>query len=252
MTTMLRYILVCISASIAFGAFAQDDRSQEKNLLYKHAADYGVLLNTGGYGLDAQFLKQRTVTDHQLFDVSILELKSPKEIAQPNPLISGSNAYVFGKLNNLIVLNFGYGTRYVLADRNIPNDVKVDLNYTIGPVIGWMKPVYYQVRVPSPDGGQPNIIEAKFDPNNVIYQDNTVGVAPEILKGVNESFFIFGGCAKAGLNFEWGKADYKYWSLETGVMIDAFPTPVPIFATIKNDQVYVNLYLSISYGIRKE
>jgi len=62
---------------------------------------------------------------------------------------------------------------------------------------------------------------------------------------------MYGGCAKLGLNFEWGRADYKYYSLETGVMVNAFPTPVPIFETIKNDQVFVNLYASISYGIRK-
>jgi len=250
---MLRNIFVCILFCLILSdhLFAQEDRSQGKNILYKNAVDFGLLLHTRGYGADVQFLKQRTVNDHQLFDVSILELKSPKEISQPNPLISGSNSYVFGKLNNLIVLNLSYGTRYVLADRNIPNDVKVNLNYSIGPVIGWMKPIYYEVRLPSPDGTPPQIIEAKFDPDNLVYQQNTVGVAPELFKGVNESFFIFGGCAKAGLNFEWGKTDYKYYSLETGVMVDAFPTPVPIFATIKNDQVYVNLYVSISYGIRK-
>jgi len=53
-----------------------------------------------------------------------------------------------------------------------------------------------------------------------------------------------------GLSFEWGKQEYNYYSLETGVMVDAFPTPVPIFATIKNDQVFVNLYLTLTYGIR--
>jgi len=231
-------------------AFAQDDRSSEKNILYPHATDFGVLVHTGGFGADVQITKQRTVNDHQLFDLSILELHHPKEISQPNPAITGSNPYVFGKLNNLIVLNLNYGTRYVIADRNNSNDVKVNLNYSIGPVIGWLKPVYYQVRITSVDGST-QIIDAKFDPSNTVYQQNTVGVTPDLFKGMSQSFVIYGATAKMGLNFEWGRQDYKYYSLESGVMIDAFPTPVPIFATIKNDQVFVNLYLSISYGIRK-
>jgi len=231
--------------------YAQDDRSQEKNILYVHSADYGVLVHTRGFGLDAQFTKQRTVNNHRLLDFGLFELKSPKEISQPNPLINGSNSYVFGKLNNLMVLNIGYGTRYVIADRNNANSIKVNFNYTLGPVLGWLKPVYYQVRIASPDGTQTSVIETKWNANNQNYKDNTVGVAPDIFKGINESFFIYGGCAKVGLNFEWGRADYKYYSLETGVMLDAFPAPVPIFAAVKNDQVFVNLYLSISYGIRK-
>ena len=248
---MPRFVLIIAFSIFAINAFAQDDRSQEKNILYTHADDFGLLVDTHGFGGDAQFTKQRTVNDHQLIDVSILELKNPKEFLEPNPLISGSSPYTFGKLNNLIILSLSYGTRYVLADKNIPNDVKVNLDYSLGPVFGWMKPVYYSVRIPTPDGSPPQIIDARFDPNNIIYQNNTVGLSPNILKGINESFFIYGGCAKMGLNFEWGKTDYKYFSLETGIMVDAFPTPVPIFATVKNDQVFVNLYLSICYGIRK-
>src|SRR6185437_6172679 len=245
---MPRLLFISIFLIFTIKSFAQDDRSQEKNVLYPHATDFGLLLHTRGFGADVQLLKQRTVNDHQLIDLSILELKNPKEISQPNPLISGSSPYIFGKLNNLIIFSLSYGTRYVIADRNIPNDVKVNLNYSLGPVFGWLKPVYYSVRLPSPDGKQPTIIDAKFDPNNLVYQQNTVGLSPDIFKGTNQSVFIYGGCAKVGLNFEWGKMDYKYYSLETGVMVDAFPMPVPIFATIKNDQVFVNLYLSICYG----
>ncbi len=248
---MSRIFLIFIFFISFFKVYSQDDRSTEKNVLYTHATDFGLLVHTRGFGGDVQFMKQRTVNDNQLFDLSILELRHPKEISQPNPDISGSNPYVFGKINNLIVLNLSYGTRYVIADRNNPNDVKVNFNYSVGPIIGWLKPVYYQVRVTSPDGTGTQIIDAKFDPNNTTYQKNTVGITPDLFKGISESFITYGACAKIGLNFEWGKVDYKYYSLESGVMINAFPTPVPIFATIKNDQVFVNLYLSISYGIRK-
>jgi len=246
-----RIILTSLFVFCYLIVFSQDDRSSEKNILYTHATDFGILVHTRGFGADVQLMKQRTVNDHQLFDLSILELKHPKEISQPNPDVNGSNSYVFGKINNLIVLNLNYGTRYVIADRNTPNDVKVNLNYSIGPVIGWLKPVYYQVRVPLPDGSGYQVIDARFDPNNTVYQQNTIGVTPDLFKGISQSFVMYGGCAKLGLNFEWGRADYKYYSLETGVMVNAFPTPVPIFATIKNDQVFVNLYASISYGIRK-
>ena len=244
------FLIISICLSVSLIVSAQEDRTTEKDILYEHATDFGVLVHTRGYGVDVQLIKQRTVNNLRLIDFSIYELKNPKEISQPNPLIDGSQPYVFGKLNNLVAFNVSYGTRYVIADRYIPTNIKMNLNYSIGAVIGWLKPVYYDVRVLSADSISSTIIQAKFDPKNIDYQNNTMGPS-SIFKGMNQSFFIYGASAKMGLSFEWGKYEYNYYSLETGVMVDAFPTPVPIFATIKNDQVFVNLYLTLTYGIRK-
>jgi hypothetical protein len=246
---MRRILLFCLFAGFAFSAVAQDDRADEKNVLYTRSTQFGVLFHTRGYGVDMQFIKQKNVSTMRLIDVSAYELMHPKEILLPNPLITNSRLYAFGKINNLFALKFNYGARKVLGDRFLAQDIKVNFNYSFGPVVGWLKPVYYDIQIPGPDGTY-SIVQKKFDLNDVVSQKNTVGPA-SLTKGLNESFFTFGGNAKTGLSFEWGKEEYKFYSLETGVMVDAFPAPVPIFASIKNDQVFVNLYLCLTYGTRK-
>jgi hypothetical protein len=247
----MRYLLtVCLIFLLSAYSYGQEDRTQEKNVLYTKSSQYGLLLHTRGYGINGQFIKQKTVSKMQLLDIGAFELMHPKEMMLPNPYQDKSNSYVFGKINNLVVFNLNYGARRVLGDRFLSTDIKVNFNYSLGPIVGWLKPVYYDVQVINPDGLGYSIIQAKFDASNVSYQQNTMGES-SFLKGVNESFFMFGGNVKTSLSFEWGKYDYKFYSLETGVMVDAFPTAVPIFASIKNDQVFVNLYLCLTYGIRK-
>lgn len=242
-TTLLLLTLTTLS-------YSQSDRSLEKNLLYTKSGQFGIIAHTRGYGFDYQLTKQRKVDNLRLMDFSIYELMHPKEMALPNPLEESSNPYVYGKINNLIALKFNYGTRKILGDRYIPSNIKVSFNYSFGPIVGWLKPVYYNVKILNTDINQYEIISAKFDPNNVTYNDNTIGNS-SFFKGINESFFMYGANAKTSMSFEWGTYDYKFYSLETGVMVDAFPAPVPIFAGIKNDQVFVNLFLCLSYGTRK-
>jgi hypothetical protein len=230
--------------------YSQEDRSQEKNILYTKSSQFGLLLHTRGYGLDYQFTRQKTVNKMFLMDFSLYELRHPKEMLMPNPYQDKSSSYVFGKMNNLVVLKMNFGSRRVLGDRFLAQDIKVNFNYSFGPLVGWMKPVYYDIQVINPDGSGYSLIQQKFDPNNITAQQNTMGES-SFTKGFNESFFLPGGNFKTSLSFEWGNYDYKFYNLETGVMVDAFPTPVPIFAGIKNDQVFVNLYLCLTYGTRK-
>jgi hypothetical protein len=243
-------LTICFFLTLTEMSYGQEDRSQEKNVLYTKSSAFGILAHTRGYGLDYQWTRQRSVSNMQLMDLSVFELMHPKEMALPNPLQENSSPYVFGKINNLVALTFNYGTRKILGDRYIPSDIKVSFNYSFGPILGWLKPMYYDVKLLNPDGNQYDIIHAKFDPANIAYQQNTIGNS-DFTKGFNESFFMFGGNAKSSLSFEWGAYDYKYYALETGVMVDAFASPVPIFAGIKNDQVFINLYLCFSYGTRK-
>ncbi|MFH1005808.1 MAG: hypothetical protein V1781_10030, partial [Bacteroidota bacterium] len=53
---------------------------------------------------------------------------------------------------------------------------------------------------------------------------------------------------KLGLGFEHSPLDDDIKLFEIGVIMDAYLQPVPIMANIKNNQIFVNVYLNIMFG----
>ncbi|RYD83065.1 MAG: hypothetical protein EOP53_01925 [Sphingobacteriales bacterium] len=229
--------------------FAQGNTT---SLLYEHETSYGFMAHTRGIGASLQFTKHRSADNFRLLDFNFYSLKHPKEVKLPNPNIITSRAYVFGKLNNFYALKMNYGARRILADKYTTNAVRLNLNYSFGPVLGIVKPVYYDVKQYNPDqsGGFQDTKKMKFDEENADMQENIVGTSG-FMNGLGETKFMFGANIKTSLSFEWGHDDDRFYSLETGMMVDAFPKDVPIFAYIKNDQAFLNLFLTLSYGTRR-
>lgn len=249
---MLRSLLIIsLSTFLLFiKAEAQNAPGYETSILYEKEQNYGILAHTKGIGLVYQTTRHKTVNNYRLYDFSFATIKHPKEIKMPNPDLAQTRPYVFGKLNALMTINAAIGARRILADRVTKESIRINWNYAIGPTLGILKPVYYDIKLPNPDLGQPDFIEARFDPDNEQYQQNTIGPSP-FIKGITESSFIPGANAKTSLSFEWGNYDNRFYSIETGVMVNAFPWDVPIFAYINNDKVFVNLFLTLTYGTRK-
>jgi hypothetical protein len=242
-----RLTLICLLVNfLCLNAYGQEET---KSILYEHEWNAGLLLHTRGMGVSLQFTKERTASNYRLWDFNVYNLRDPKEIRLPNPYIQGSRDYCWNKANALIAIKANYGTRKIIADRFLKQNVKVNFNYTFGPIMGILKPVYYDVKLDQPDGSDPKVISVKWDPENINYQQNTIGYSPAT-KGLFESQLIFGANAKGSFSFEWGKYDYKFYNLETGVMVDAFPQEVPIFATGNNNRVFVNIFLCLTYGTR--
>jgi hypothetical protein len=155
---------------------------------------------------------------------------------------------VFGKENGFGAFNTLIGVKYNFAERLANQGVEINLNLLAGPSIGLVKPIYYQISDPE-NPNQP--VYKKFDENDEEMQVNIIGKAP-FNKGLKEMGFLAGLSSKASFSFEWGAFDHKYFGLETGIQVHAYPTEVPIFAFIKNERVYTNLFITLSFGFRKE
>lgn len=250
---LTHYILsLVLFAGICQNASAQ---SSGTSFLYEHERSIGLIQHTKGFGASVQFAKQRTSDNYRLLDFNLYSVKHPKEIRLPNRDMINSRSFVFGKLNSLFVLKANYGARRILADKLAKNTVRINLNYSAGPIVGILKPVFYDVKVLVPDPQQPDKLISqekpyRFDEEDTKKQMSTVGYS-NFGYGIGQSTFMFGANAKTSLSFEWGREDNKFYSLETGIMVDAFPKDVPIFAYINNDQVFVNLFFALSYGTRR-
>lgn len=219
-----------------------------KEIKYEKGLSGAGLIHTRGWGLTVRYLQNVSVKKNRIYELNFLgALKHPKEVKSINPTNDNARPYVYGKLNHLMVMKLGYGNQHIIADREQVLGLKIFFNYMVGPNVGILKPMYLEIIKDNPDGPTIKVIE-KYDPKVHTDQSRIFGGAPFLSNGFDELKFIPGASAKASLGFDWGNSDNEIKVLETGIMVDAFPREVPIFAYIKNKYVFINMFVSLSFG----
>jgi hypothetical protein len=245
---MKRNLAFALFAALALpvAGYAQ----QQTGNVYDNEHNIGIMMHTRGFGLSFEFSHFTKGDNYRLLDFGLYGLKHAKEAKMANELLADSRPYVFGKQYAPVIIHAGIGRRHVIAEKLTSQSVRINFNYALGPNLAILKPVYYEVNIPNPEPKSNKTKYQRFDPSDQQMQENTKGTAP-FLKGLGQSEFMPGGFAKTSFSFEWGGFDYKFYSLETGVLVNAFPANLPIFAYPVNNRVFVNLFLALSYGSRK-
>lgn len=232
--------------------FAQENAINEfASIRYDNTFTYGAFIHNNGWGLNTQYLINRGVNKNFTFSLDMLTLKHPKETKVLNPVYSDARPYVFGKLNSAYVIRPGFGNQFIIADKENPLGVRVNIDFLLGASLAFLKPNYLEIRYIDPVTGKESIREEKYDPTNPthINQSNIKGGAG-FSQGFNELSPMFGGYAKLSFCFEWDDYETDFKSIETGLMIDAYPEALPIFAIIDNKNFFVNLFFKFNIGRR--
>ena len=94
--------------------------------------------------------------------------------------------------------------------------------------------------------GEYDIVIEKYDPSRH-YIDNIYGRAP-FTQGIGEINFHPGLYGKLGFNFEYAPVFEDVKALEIGVILDVYPTEIPIMAFIDNKQFFLSFYITLMYG----
>ena len=243
------FLLVCFHNLFSF---AQQNQINDYTVIrYDYILHGGALLHTNGFGLDVQYMLNRKVNKNLVFNLDITSLKHPKETKVINPIYDDAKAYIYGKLNAAIPVRLGIGNQFILADKEIYNGIRLTFNYSLGPSLTLLKPEYlnFIYRDPSTNKGYLKI--EMFDPTNIwhLNQGNIYG-GTSFFKGFEKVTARMGGFLKLHFGFEWGDYEEHFRIIETGVIIDAFPEPLPIFAFIENKYVFVNLFVNLNIGRR--
>ena len=219
----------------------QDGRSR----IFKKNFAYGAGAHTSGYVLSGKYTKTKTFDNKRLYDFDwVVSMQHFREQRISN---TGAKSYVYGKLNELSILRFTYGREKIIADFIQPMGVRVNWTYSIGPNIALLKPVFLEVYVD--DGEYSTTRIERFDPVKHEYRADIKG-GTVWTEGLGQMQFRPGITAKLALNYEWGKTDDRYKMLETGLMVDLYPTELPVMAYVPNDFVFINLYASLMIGRR--
>ena len=257
-------LLICVflistAGSVSFGQASEQPDTLGDNILFLKEKAGSIILHSAGWGLGFRFGKNKTYFNKKMFEAEFVEMKSPKEIKRINPNFDNSRRYIYGKMNNLYMLRFGYGVQKLLNDKPYWGGIEVRFFYFGGLDVMLAKPVYLFIANYTKVGDKLfyNITTEKYDPDihfpyrviNTTRDIDIYGKAP-VYKGLNEIKPYPGAYAKLGFNFEFGSFNQKIRAIEVGATVDAFPQAIPVMAFTDPYHFFVNVYLSFYFGKR--
>jgi hypothetical protein len=244
-------ILLFLSFISSFLAHAQVDRSnpneyeEKKTALMRNEVSYGFTLHSAGFGFDFRRGKHITGYRKRMFEGELVSMKHPKEIRSVNPYFENAKSYVYGKLNQIIVLRGGIGEQKVLYSKAERTGIEIRMNYTGGLSLAFAKPIYLDVLNDATDYPY-DYMEVKYDPEKH-FIDEIIGRA-SYFKGFGEMNVFPGLYGKMGFSFDWGTNEAGVKSIEVGVVGDIYYKEIPMMAYNENHPYYFNFYLTMLFG----
>ncbi len=231
--------------------FAQGELQTDREPDNYNLNSIGVKLNTNGYGLYYSFSHRINYHLRNFIEAEYNYQKDPKEIKVINPYfdIHSLRKFVFGKTYSVHNLKFGYGYNKMIFRKRDKNSISIHLSGSIGGIIGISKPIYYEIVDSIKYSNGYLYPYTSFYQIDINFQNNPtdiIGKAP-FKYGLNQIKIHPGFYAKFGLHFDFSQNVMKTKTLETGIIMDAFLTPVQIMAGNQHN-FFFNLYISYHFG----
>lgn len=234
---------IIILYNTAFDVAAQGELDLQNRILYRNELSYGLFLNSNGLGADLSFGKRQNARNNRLYQMEILYLKHPKEYKMPNPYYP-NKSFVFGKINSFLELRAQWGHQHEIYRKNDANGISVRYFYSLGPTIGFLKPIYYEVFT----SVNLETLEYKTQKFNTSIHQYQIYSKASVFKGMNEISIIPGASAKFGFTFEFSKRNTKLNAIEVGAGFDIFTKEIPLMATEANQFTFLNLFAGYRFG----
>ena len=157
--------------------------------------------------------------------------------------------YVYGKLNSVYALRFGYGNERRIYGKPYWGGVETRWNFEAGASLALLKPYYYYVVVyyPTSTGYEEIVEEQTFDQKDQWVE--IIGRAA-FMKGVNQTKVSPGVHATMGLSFDFAKSRTKAQALNVDVIAEYYPLGVSIMDGQRNPWLYLTFMLSYDWGSR--
>ena len=266
---MRKWICICLALGMMAPATAQktkkerrDERRQRINALIKQEEEgviayrkhnlWGFKLTNDGWGLFYEHGRAQSIRKALLFQLDFAERKHAKEQKQTNPFIP-SSPFVFGKINYFYPLKLGVQQQILLGNKSNKNGVAVTGNFGGGISLGLLRPYYLEI-----NDTANNVRRAiRYDS-----PDSTIFTSPDQLKFLSVSSTGFGKgwgdlslkpglYSKAALRFDYGRYNEVVSAIEVGLTAEYYFSKIPQLIYTKQQQLFVNIYVSLMFGRRR-
>jgi hypothetical protein len=223
--------------------FAQGELAESPRIFYRNEKSIGALLNSNGWGLSGRYAKRINARKKTIYEIDFANIKHPKEIKISNTYYN-NRSFVFGKKNLFINIRGGWGKQKEIFRKVDLGGISIRRYFTVGPAIGILKPIYYDV-FKTEGINDYYISEEKFSTST--HQGNIYGRA-SFFRGIDEISVMPGIYGRFGISFEYSKSDIFIHAIETSVGLDLFPKEMEIMATEKNNFYFLTLSVSYRFG----
>jgi hypothetical protein len=246
---MLRVAFIALSALFFTELSAQIVPDYEKdgsdlNVLYRNEQTFEFYAHTRGFGGLYRRAKHVTGKTKSYLEIDVSNLKHPKEIK-----ITGSDVerkrYIYGKLNNVMLLKASIGRQNVIAGKADKKAVEVRYSYSLGPGIAIAKPYYYSTVT----NDATNLNRYRRFNSSTFTQDSISGRAP-FSNGLGEISIYPVASGKFNLSFEYSPYGNLVKAIEAGVEINYFPIGLPIMARNRDENLVVTIHIGFVFGKR--
>lgn len=252
---VVRLLLTALFGAWVFLLSAQEinigsdnDKPIEERIIYNRLNTYNIAIHSQGFGAGFTIGKIRNINKTTYWRTEIISLHSPKEIKTINLLNFSTRAYVYGKLNSVYALRFGYGAEKRIFGKPYWGGVETRWCYEAGASLALLKPYYYNVVIYKPYGNN-DYIEVEEEQTFADHdQWITILGKSSFGKGITESKLSPGIHASLGLSFDFAKSRAKAQSLNVDVIAEYYPLGVSIMDQQSNPYVYLTFMLSYHWG----
>jgi hypothetical protein len=246
-----RHLLTLLFIGLVVSVMAQAPGQKatifdEATVIYKESIYGGVMLHTNGYGAHISYGKNKTAFKSTIYQLDFIVMRHPKEVRSFNAFNEDSRSYIFGKLNSFFILRPSIGNRVLKYDKIRPSGVAVGYSWSVGPSLGFTKPVYLEVLIPEIPPFQRIVVERASDE---VFQNLDIYGRAGGLRGFNEINFQPGLHGSFAINFDYDPEREGLKGLELGLAVDYFPFgEVEIMSNADNASLFVNLFVALQFG----
>jgi hypothetical protein len=243
---MKKCTLIIILNLLGVCLYAQGDIDNEQKSSIRNENTYHILLNSNGWGFGYAYHQMgNSVFRKTIWNAEFIALRDNKELKINNPYYPEGRRFVFGKANEFYNFKFGYGKLLRLYEKKDRGGIEIRFFYHFGPVVGVLKPVFYEVLYYDPEKGA-EIKTERF--NSSIHSYVDIYGRASYFKGFSKIGVVPGAYLRFGGSFEFSKKDLAVNALEGGFGIEVFPKNVEIMQNDKNKFYFISLFVSYRFG----
>jgi len=217
-----------------------------------HEMTGGIRLNTNGWSVFTDIGKLKAPNPKYLemfhnvriFQIEFTEKKSQAEYKSTSTNGSGSNTYIYGKINNFYALKLGWGFRKMLVGKPDPGTVSIHWVNTFGISVGFLKPYYLNLI------SDPSAVKYDESTSQDFLNQNLIEGNAGFSKGISEVKIIPGGHFKSSLHFDFSGNHKIALAAEVGFNVEYYSQPIPLMALQAAEPYFADLFIAIMAGKR--
>ena len=229
---------------------ANSDKPLEERLIYNRQDSYFIAMHSRGFSCGFRIGKIKNIYTTRQWECEFASLHSIKEIKTMNTSGYNMRPYVYGKLNNVFALRFGYGAEKRIYGKPYWGGVEMRWTYEAGASLAIQKPYYYYVVVYEmvSDGTYNEVIEEQTYDNKSQWRD--ILGRSSFFKGFNKLSLSPGIHAKTGFSFDFSASRTSIRAINVGAVAEYYPIGVSIMDSERHRMFFLTFYVSYNWGSR--